>query len=124
MSDEIESLNHALVECVKACGGSKQVGHKLWPEKTIDAAQRHLLNCLNEDKPERLTPDHLLLLLRMSRAKGCHVGISYMLAELGYAQPIPLDPADEKAELKRQFIERTDALLKMAARIQSKFGDL
>ena len=39
----MESLNQALVECVKAAGGSAIVGPKLWPEKMKDAAQRLLL---------------------------------------------------------------------------------
>ena len=68
MPSEFESINEALIACVKACGGSKQVGNKLWPEKTIDAAQRHLLACLNEDKPERLSPEQLVLLMRMGHA--------------------------------------------------------
>lgn len=100
-----ESMNDALIACVKACGGSKMVGAQLWPEKTIDAAQRHLLACLNEDKAERLTPEHLLMLLRLARASGCHDGIDHIAESLGYAKPTPIDPKDEQAELQRQFIE-------------------
>ena len=44
------SLTLALVEAVKALGGSKVVGCKLWPEKAPDAAQRLLLDCLNDDR--------------------------------------------------------------------------
>jgi len=124
---EHESLNEALIECVKAAGGSKTVGHKLWPEKAVDAAQRHLLACLNEDKPERLTPDHLLMLLRLARDKGHHGGLAYMAAQLGYAAPQPLEPRDEAAELMRQYIEavaeqkRTaDRMERAAARMGAK----
>jgi hypothetical protein len=113
-----ESFNSALIECVRACGGSKVVAHKLWPEKTVDAAQRHLLNCLNEDKPERLTPDHTLMLMRMARKKGCHVGMQFLCAALGYAQPVPIDHRDEAAELKRQFIEAVAKMASMAQRIE------
>ena len=70
--DDFDTINAALIECVKCCGGSKAVGSKLWPEKTMEAAQRHLLACLNEDKPERLTPEHVLLLMRMGHERGCH----------------------------------------------------
>ena len=115
---EFESLNDALIECVKAAGGSKHVGNKVWPDKTIDAAQRHLLNCLNEGKAERLTPDQALLIARMARTKGCHAFAEFMNADLGYAAPVPLEPKDEAAELKRQFIESTRALAAMAARIE------
>lgn len=116
---EYESLNDALIECVRAGGGSKQVGHKLWPEKTVDAAQRHLLNCLNEDKAERLAPDQVLFLLRLAREKGFHGGLNFIAANLGYTQPLPIEPRDEIAELQRQFIESTQRLSKMAERIES-----
>lgn len=100
-----ESLNDALIDAVKALGGSKQVGYILWPEKSVDAAQRHLLACLNEDKPERLTPDHLMMLLRLARGKGHHGALSYILQDLGYAPTQPVEPRDENAELQRQFVE-------------------
>lgn len=105
MPDHIETINEALIACVKALGGSKQVGHKLWPEKTMEAAQRHLLACLNEDKPERLSPEQFILLLRLAREKGCHEAMQFLCADLGYADPVPVDPKDELAELLRQSIE-------------------
>lgn len=116
---ENETLNDALIECVKAAGGSKQVGAKLWPEKTIDAAQRHLLNCLNEDKAERLAPDQVLFVLRLAREKGHHGGMNFIAACLGYTIPHPVEPQDELAEMQRQFIEATKNLSKMAERIES-----
>jgi hypothetical protein len=107
----MESLNQVLIDCVKAAGGSANVGPKLWPEKTREAAQRYLLDCLSEERPAKLSPEHVLLVLRLARAKGHHEGISYILADLGYAPTTPIDPKDEMAELQRQFI---DAVQKMA----------
>lgn len=113
-----ESMNDALIECIKACGGSKQVGPVLWPEKTPDQAQRLLLDCLNEDRPNKLAPDQVLHVMRLARAKGCHAGMQYMADALGYSMPAPVEPRDEAAELQRQFIERSAELMKMAERIQ------
>lgn len=115
---DFESLNDALIECVKAAGGSKHVGNKVWPEKAIDAAQRHLLNCLNEGKAERLTPEQVLLIAKLARTKGCHAYAEFVAADVGYTAPIPTDARDEAAELKRQFIESTRELAAMAARIE------
>jgi hypothetical protein len=115
---DFETLNDALIECVKAAGGSKHVGNKVWPEKPIDAAQRHLLNCLNEGKAERLTPEQVLLIAKLARSKGCHAYAEFVAADMGYAAPVPVEPKDEAAELKRQFIESTRALAAMAARIE------
>lgn len=100
-----ESLNDALVECVKACGGSKAVGVALWPPKGIEAAQRHLLACLNEDRNEKLSPDETLQLLRMARDRGCHAGAEYLMAALSYAPPQPIEPRDEADQLRREVVE-------------------
>lgn len=101
----MESLNQALVECVKSAGGSANVGPKLWPEKTRESAQRLLLDCLNEDRPAKLSPEQVLLILRLARERGFHDGIGYVLGCLGYAPTTPIEPKDEAADLLRQVIE-------------------
>ena len=113
-----DTLNSALIECVKAAGGSKVVGHAIWPEVGADVAQRKLLNCLGDANPAHLTPDQMLLILRLAREHGCHAGMAYIAQTLGYADPVPVDPKDEAAELQRQFIEATRHLSKMAERIE------
>src|SRR4051812_6681689 len=115
--DDFDTINSALIECVKCCGGSKAVGSKLWPEKTVEAAQRHLLACLNEDKPERLSPDQLLLLMRMGRERGCHDVMAFMADTLGYAKPVPIDPRDELTDLLRQSLESRKAAARTDERI-------
>jgi hypothetical protein len=101
----MESLNQALVECVKAAGGSANVGPKLWPEKTREAAQRLLLDCLNEDRAAKLSPEQVLLILKLARERGYHDGIAYVLDSLSYSPTTPIEPRDESAELQRQFME-------------------
>ena len=113
-----ESLEDAIREAVRACGGVKLVACKLWPEKTPDAAGRALSDCMNENREARLTPDQLLLVIKMARDRGCHAVMSFMSMDAGYAPPQPIEPADEAAELQRQYIESTKALLKMAERIE------
>ena len=99
-----DSVNDALKDVIKACGGFKGVGQKLWPEKTVEAATRLLANCVNDDRAERLTPDQVLFILRMGREIGCHAAMAYIAGEAGY-QAIPVEPEDEKAKLQREFIE-------------------
>lgn len=119
---EMETLNDALIACVKACGGSKQVGPVLWPEKAPDAAQRALLDCLNEERPAKLSPEQVMLILRLARAKGCHDGMEFIAADLGYAAPTPVEPRDEVAELQRQFIEAVRSQAALAERIERAAG--
>lgn len=112
------SFNAALVDCVKACGGSAKVGPKLWPELLADAAQRKLLDCLNPERPAKLAPEQVMFILRLSRERGCHAGMNFIAASLSYSEPTPIEPKDEADELRRQFIESTRSLAAMAARIE------
>lgn len=100
----VESLNDALRDAVRACGGAKVVAAKLWPEKTPDAASRLLADCLNEHRAERLSPDQLMLVARMARDRGCHVVMQYLCSELSYAAPIPVEPETELASLLREYL--------------------
>lgn len=111
-----ESLNEALIDCVRAAGGSKQVGPFLWPEKPPESAQRALLDALNEERPAKLSPEQVLLVLRLARAKGHHHGVAFILEDLGYGPTSPVDPKDEDAELLRQELELAERM----ERIQDK----
>lgn len=115
--DEINSINSMLIECVKASGGSKKVGEILWPEKSISEAQKLLLACLNEDRPEKLSPDQAFLIERLAKNAGCHVAIEYRCKSLSYSIPTPIEPEDEKAVLMREFINAQRAMTQLAEKI-------
>lgn len=114
----MDSFNDALIAAVKAIGGSKVVGPMLWPEKMADAAQRQLLDCLNPERPAHLTPEQVQLVLRKARMAGYHDATDWLLAELGYAEPVPIEPADEYAELQRQFIASTETMGQLMQRME------
>jgi hypothetical protein len=120
--DEVESFNGALIECVKAAGGSKVVGPKLFPEKPVQDAQRLLLACLNDDRPEKLSPDQAMLILRMARDAGYHGGVEFLCSSLSYSTPTPIEPRDEAAQLQREFIEATRYMGKLAEKIERLQG--
>ena len=113
-----ESLADALRAVVQAMGGAKPVGSKLWPEKTPDAAARQLNDCLNESRPEKLSPEQVLWLLAAGRQVGCHAAMNYLAREAGYSDPLPVEPEDERARLQREYIEATKALQAIAGRIE------
>lgn len=114
-----ESMNDALIDCVKSCGGSKVVGAALWPAKTVDAAQRHLLSCLNPERPEKLDTDEIESIARMARERGCHALMGYLAQTLSYAEPVPVEPKDEADDLRRKFLDAAQALSNLAARIEN-----
>ena len=114
----MNSMNEMLIACIKACGGSKEVGPLLWPDKQVDAAQRLLLDCLNDDRPQHLAPDAVLFVMRLARSRGFHDGMLFLAKSLGYAPPVPVQPQDEVADLQRKFIEAQQAMALMVEQMQ------
>ncbi|KAF1706262.1 hypothetical protein [Pseudoxanthomonas sacheonensis] len=103
----VEDLNEAIRATVNCLGGFKAVGVELKPEKSAVDAGKWLADCLNSAKRDRLDPEQLAYIRRRARAAGCHVLAAFEMQQAGYAPPVAIAPADEAAELKRQFIEST-----------------
>jgi hypothetical protein len=114
-----ESINEALIACVKASGGSKTVGAALWPEMAPDHAQRKLLSALDDSRPEKLCPSQTVFILKLARARGFHDGIAHLLETLSYAPTNPIEPKDEAADLMRQVIESQRILAVQMERLAS-----
>jgi hypothetical protein len=113
-----ETFSDALKVIVQGLGGAKAVGAKLWPEKTPDSAARQLNDCLNDGRPEKLSPEQVLWLLAEGRKIGCHAAMNYLARETGYADPLPIEPDDERARLQREFIEAQKAMQVLAGRME------
>lgn len=118
----MESLNDAIIECIKAAGGSKVVGPALFPELTLEQAQRKLLDCLNPDRPHKLSPEQFLLVMRLGRKAGSHDVIEFIAADLGYTVPQPVEPRDEMAELMRMFNASVAQQAEIARRMEQAAG--
>ncbi|MDR2173645.1 MAG: hypothetical protein LBE32_05520 [Burkholderiales bacterium] len=114
-----DDVYKALDEVVKSLGGSKRVGPKLWPEKSPDAAARQLADCLNSARSEKLSPEQVILLLRLGGEAGCHTAMHFICGEAGYAPATPVTPEGEMAALQRQYIEAARAITQIAQRIEA-----
>jgi hypothetical protein len=110
-----DAARHAIA----ACGGPKAVATQMRPDLKPDHAARWLMDCLNADRRENLNPDQLMHLMRIARQAGVHCVMQYICTDLGYTVPAPTDPIDAAAELRREYIEATRRLMKMAERIES-----
>lgn len=110
--DELDAARDA----VKHVGGAKKVGAMLWPDKPPEAVARHLHDCLNPARPERLSPSQLLLLMRLARQAGFHGLTTYLLREAGYAPPVPVHPQSE-ADL---LVTRMETILGEASALASR----
>ena len=118
------SLTEVLFECVKAAGGSKLVGARLWPEKLVDHAQRALLDALNDDRPHHLRPEQVLLIAQLARQAGCHAFIEHCAARLHYAPPVPHEPRDEMADLQRAFVAAVGQQQRLVQQMQLLAGQV
>lgn len=101
-----EDFMAALTTCVQVLGGAKKVGVMLRPEyeEEPEKAARWLLACLNAQRDEKLSWDQTFHIMRAAKAIGCHVAMGYITQMLGYADPQPIEPEDERAKLQRLFI--------------------
>lgn len=111
--DEMDAIR----DVVRAIGGTKVAGHGLRPDFSPDAAGAWLKDCLNPERREKLAPSQVMRLLRLARDIGYHAPMQFIAAEIGYAVT-PTDPADEMAELQRQFIASVAAQKGIAERIE------
>lgn len=115
-----DDINDALRTLIKACGGTKAVAARLWPEKTIADAQSYLNDCLNPARPAKLSPEQVLLLLKWGRQAGCHAAMNYICGESGYSNPAPIEPESELAQLYKQYIEASRILARLQPMIAEK----
>ncbi len=123
MTDQIplfvEDYYEAIRATVQSLGGFKRVGSDMKPDLAVDAAGRWLADCCNAEKREKLSPTELSYIRRMARQAGVHVLAAFEMRDAGYADPVPVEPEDERAALQRDFIQHTKAMEAMLKRLHS-----
>ncbi len=112
-----ETYEDALRDTVSALGGNKAVGVMLWPALPADDAGKKLADTLNRDKREKLSLGELQLIRRHARAAGVHILASYEMRDAGYADPQPITPEDEAAQLQREYIAAVKAMSALQSRM-------
>ncbi len=113
-----EDWREAMRHVVAALGGAKAVGARMRPDMKPDHAGRWVSDCLNADRREHFSPDHLFLLMRLAREAGIHTGMAFIAEDCGYRAPTPVDPADMADELRREFTQSVKRLDAIAERIE------
>lgn len=113
-----DSYEAAIAATVTALGGNKKAGNLLWPSMPADEAGRKLAHCLNPEKREKLCPNELALIRREARKKGVHILAHYEARDAGYAEPQPINPEDEAAQLQREYIAAVKGMQALAERIE------
>ena len=116
-----EDFSSALTTCVQALGGAKKVGVMLRPEyeEDPDKAARWLLACLNHGRDEKLSFEQVFKVMREAKQIGCHCAMFFITQEVGYAEPQPIEPDDEKARLRRDYIAAVKSIATIAQRLEA-----
>lgn len=97
----------ALRSAVQALGGAKQVGARLWPDKSPDNAGRLLLDCLNASRPEKLDLSQIIRVLSWAKESGTHAPMQWIASEIGY---------EARAVTKTEEMDRVTAVIESAAK--------
>ena len=114
----VEDYNEAIRATVQALGGFKRVGHELKPDLSVEAAGRWLADCCNQDKREKLSPTELAYVRRRARQAGVHILAAFEMRDSGYADPVPIEPEDERAALMREFVQASKGLDVLVTRME------
>lgn len=107
----------ALRHLVRVLGGAKKVGSVLRQGKAPDDAGRWLSNALDGDRRETLHVDDLIHLLALGRDAGCHSVMHELCRAVGYSEPVPVEPEDQRAALEREFVQAVRHLDQLASRL-------
>ena len=122
MTDQIplfvEDYNEAVRATVQALGGFKRIGADMRPEMPADAAGRWLADCCNPEKRDHLPPAQLAYIRRRARQEGVHILAAFEMRDAGYADPMPITPEDEAAQLQREFVMASKHLTGLFSRME------
>jgi len=114
----VESIEEAIAEVARACGGRKAFAVAMWPSLPVREAHNRFDACLNTERREKFDLLDLLYIAKRGREAGCHSLMLFIARETGYTDPQPVEPEDERAKLQREFINAQKAMTALAARME------
>lgn len=85
----------------------KAVAHRVFPDKTPDAAYTLLMNALNENRNERLTADQHILVANITKR---FYWLYYAAMRCQHSQPQLITPAAQQARLQETLFAKADEL--------------
>lgn len=115
-----DSPEDALKAIIQQLGGIKKVGPLLFPDKSVDAAARYLLDCVNHDRQEKLALTQIMMLLRLAHEAGYHTAYAWLSGEIGYdIKPITRgEEVDRLTSVVEQSTKTLAAALATLERLQ------
>lgn len=112
-----ESPEDALRTAVQALGGAKKVEGLLRPDKLGDSAGRHLLDCLNTGRAEKLEVSQTMRIFALAKEAGFHDAFNYFAGQIGYDAK-PVTRAEEVDRLTTVIEQSTKTLATAIAALE------
>lgn len=112
-----DSPEDALKAIIQQLGGIERVGPLLFPDKSVDAAARYLLDCVNHDRQEKLALTQIMMLLRLAHEAGYHTAYAWLSGEIGYDVK-PITRAEEVDRLTSVVEQSTKTLASALATLE------
>lgn len=111
-----ESDKAATKYAIQAAGKTiKEVGHALWPNKTVERAATDLNAALNENRTEQLSTDEHAFVANFC---GRFDWLYYASHQCSHSRPEPIAPEDMRAKLQRDVISAVQHLDGIAKRLE------
>lgn len=117
-----DTLEDSLRHVVEGLGGPKRVAGDLWPARPVVDAARHLNRCLDPERPEKLSFDELLWLLRAGCAADVHTAMAFLAQACGYETPKRVNPESERDRLMREYIHSVEQQQALVRRLEALHG--
>ncbi len=111
-----ESIEDAVKEVARVCGGSKALAGALWPAKAN--SHIHFLDCLNQERAAKLSPAELMVIAKIGRDRDCHAVMQFMAAEIGYDMPAPKSADKAIDEVSKRIADGMDFLRSEMPRLE------
>jgi hypothetical protein len=103
-----EAIEDAIKEVARVVGGTKVLAGALWPTKAN--SHTHFLDCLNPERPAKLSPSELMVVAKIGRERDCHAVMQFLVQEIGYEMPKPADLEKSIDEISSRIADGMDFL--------------
>ena len=113
-----EDIWDAIRTDVMAAGGWKAVGHALHPKKTPPAAAEFLKCQVNPSRNEKLDAEEIALIKKLAKAKNSFAIHYFECDQLGMTRGSPIEPEDEMAKLKKDYINAVEFMATIQKRME------
>jgi hypothetical protein len=112
-----ETVDDAIREDIRVCGGFKAIGHTLQPKKSPDDAATWLRNATNPNQNEGIDQHELMVILKRAAENRSSAFLDFLGQQFGFRVEW-IDPEDEAAQIRREVRDQLKAVNQRMERLE------